>query len=468
MQKTKILVADDDETILYAFEELFKKDGHTGIIAKDGEEALKTLEQTTPDIIFLDITMPRFNGLEALQEIKKANRNIPVIIITGYGSMQTAVKAIQYGAFEYLTKPLDLNKIRDVIKKAIFSRSTDSEQFADQIQFETDILENYELLGKSEQMQETFKLIGAISTTPNTTSVLISGESGTGKELVARAIHNNSGNSSEPFIPINCTAFPETLLESELFGHEKGSFTGAIERKLGKFEIAECGTIFLDEIGNLSLNLQQKLLRVIQNREFTRVGGNELITVNARFIAATNVDIAEEVKKGTFREDLFYRLNVASVHLAPLRERKDDLLLLANYFLAKYSYRLKKQIKGFSSEAIKILSSYSYPGNVRELENLIERAVMLTKGDIILGDVLSETQNPVTQKSSDLLLVSSNFSDARNYIIELFEKEFIREKLVRFKGNVTKAAEDSAMTRQNFIRLMKKNGIDPEQFRSSL
>jgi len=466
MQQIKILIADDDETILYAFEELFRKDGYNGIIARDGEEALYKIENELPDIIFLDISMPRFSGLEVLKEIKARNILIPVVIITGHGSMQTAVKAIQLGAFEYMTKPLDLQKIREVIKKAIFSSRTDTENFINEIQFNADILEKYELLGKSEQMQEIFKLIGSISTTPNTTSVLISGESGTGKELVARAIHNNSDNSSEPFVPINCTAFPETLLESELFGHEKGSFTGAFERKLGKFEIAECGTIFLDEIGNLSPNLQQKLLRVIQNREYSRVGGNEVIEVNARFIAATNIDIAEEVKNGTFREDLFYRLNVASVHLSPLRERKDDIFLLANYFLAKYTYRLKKQIKGFSTEALKLLSSYSYPGNVRELENLIERSVMLTKTDVIMKDAFLEILNPVQYKSFSIPIISPLFSEARDYIMDLFVKEFIKEKLTLFNGNVSKAAESSKMTRQYFIKLMKQNNIDPGQFRS--
>ncbi|MGE5681447.1 MAG: sigma-54-dependent transcriptional regulator [Bacillota bacterium] len=463
--RPKVMIADDDEKILFAFSELFRKDNYNGIIAQNGEQALSLANSENPDIIFLDITMPKLNGLEVLEKIKEKYPQTPIIIITGFGTMRTAVRAIQLGAFEYLAKPLDLIKVREVIKKALLSIKGDFIPVDGHLHFDADILERYELLGNSTQMMEVYKLIGSISITPNHTSVLIFGESGTGKELVARAIHNNSSKAGGPFIAINCAAFPETLLESELFGHEKGAFTGATDRKLGKFEIAQYGTIFLDEIANLSLNLQQKLLRVLQSREFERVGGNEIIPVNARFIAATNVDITEEIKKGNFREDLYYRLNVAFVNLSPLRERKEDIPLLANYFLAKYNYNLKKSIKGFSDEAMKLLMNYHYPGNIRELQNLIERAVMLTKSNVILPDSMNELIKPFSQQQLRLPIISMNFSESRNNILNLFEKEFLIELLSQNQGNVTKAARASDMTRQNFQRMMKKHNIRAEEFR---
>ncbi|MGE5433002.1 MAG: sigma-54-dependent transcriptional regulator [Syntrophomonadaceae bacterium] len=463
--KPKILIADDDEKILYAFMELLKRDNYNGLVARNGEEAMVKFSEEKPDVIFLDITMPKFNGLEVLDRIKKTDNKIPVIIITGFGTMHTAIKAIKQGAFEYLTKPLDLSRIRSVIKQALASIQSSVVTFKGEDHYDAQIVERYELIGKSAVMQDVYKLIGSISLTPNNTSVLISGESGTGKELIARAIHNNSENCNDPFIAINCAAFPETLLESELFGYEKGAFTGAMDRKLGKFEIAREGTIFLDEISNLSLNLQQKLLRVIQNREFERVGGNELIAVKARFIAATNIEIVPEVKKGNFREDLYYRLNVAAVTLSPLRERKEDIPLLANYFLSKYNYQLKKSIKGFSDEAMQMLISYNYPGNVRELQNLIERAVMLSKSDIILPEMLSELSSTDGSKGFTIPIISQDFSKSKEYILGLFEKEFIISQLIQNSGNVSKAAQNSSMTRQNFLRMMRKHDIHADQFR---
>ncbi|MCX6150037.1 MAG: sigma-54 dependent transcriptional regulator [Ignavibacteriales bacterium] len=463
--KATILIADDDEKILYAFRELLKKDGHKSLTAKNGVEVLEKFYAKKPDVIFLDIKMPLTDGLEILTEIKKDNPHVPVIVITGFGTMQTAVKAIQLGAFDYLTKPLDLSKVRDTIRKALFTLKEYKSVFVDQTIYNADIVEKYDLIGNSIRMQEVFKLIGSISTTTNTTPVLIVGESGTGKELVARAIHNNSANSTEPFIAINCTAFPETLLESELLGFEKGSFTGASDRKYGKFELAGSGTIFLDEIGTLSLNLQQKLLRIIQSREFERIGGNLVLPIKARFIAATNIDIVNEVRNGRFREDLFYRLNVASVYLTPLRHRKEDILQLANYFLAKYNYSLNKSIRGFSDETIRVLSEYPFPGNVRELENIIERAVMLSKGDVILADSLKEYLYPVNKSKDSIPITDENFSESRTYVLELFEIEFLNNLLSKYRGNVSLSAKASKMTRQNFQRLMKKHNITSKTFK---
>jgi DNA-binding NtrC family response regulator len=462
----KILVVDDDDKILFAFREVFKKEGYSSIFSNNGTEALEKIRSENPTIVFMDITMPMLNGLEALNMIKKQEPLLPVIIITGYGTMQTAIKAMRNGAFEYLTKPLDVEKIREVTQRAISSVRSYAAPVEQRIAFNADILNRYELVGNSAPMLEVYKLIGSISTTPNHTSVLLVGESGTGKELVARAIHNNSSNSTEAFIGINCTVLPEALLESELYGHEKGAFTSANERKLGKFEIAHAGTIFLDEIGNLSPNMQQKLLRVIQEREFERLGGNIPIKVNARFIAATNRDIENEVQKGNFREDLYYRLNVATIHMPTLRARKDDVSILSNYFLSKYNEQLKKSVKGFSSEAMELLQSYSFPGNVRELENLIERAVMLTKGEVILPDVLLETSSSKSAGSGALPITSPVFSESREYILSIFEKQFLIEQLSKYHGNVTSASKNSKMTRQYFQRLMKKYDIKAEQFRN--
>ncbi len=465
MARMKVLLVDDDERILYAFKEVFKRIGLKSILARDGEEALRMISSEHPDIVFMDITMPKLDGLEALRQIKQQNHSVPVIIITGYGTMQTAVKAMKLGAFEYLTKPLDVGKIREVTRRAVSSVLSRAVPTSNHVPFKADFVDRYELIGNSPQMQEIYKLIGSISTTPNHTSILIVGESGTGKELVARAIHSNSSNFQEPFIPIDCTVLPETLLESELFGHERGAFTGAVQRKIGKFELARNGTIFLDEIGNLSPNLQQKLLRVLQEREFERLGGNIPMKVHARFIAATNKDIENEVRKGAFREDLFFRLKVVAVHLPPLRDRLGDVPLLADYFLAKYCGQLKRSIRGFSDEALLLLQSYSYPGNVRELENLIERAVMLTQGEVILPETLRDMFTSQEDSSQWLPIISPSFRKSRSHILKLFEEQFVVEQLRKHRGNVTAAAKSSKMTRQNFQRLMKKFKISSQPFR---
>lgn len=466
MKAPRVLVVDDDEKILFAFREVLRKEGCIYITARNGEEAIERLRDRQPDIIFMDITMPKLDGLEALKRIKEENRMIPVIIITGYGTMQTAINAMQLGAFEYLTKPMDVEKVREVTRKALTSIMDQSTRPIDEKRFNGKTMDRNELIGKNAGMQEIYKLIGSISTTPNHTSVLIVGESGTGKELVARAIHNNMPNISEPFVGINCTVLPETLLESELFGYEKAAFTGAAARKLGKFEVAGKGTIFLDEIGNLSPSLQQKLLRVLQEREFERLGGHEPIRVEARFIAATNRDIEKDVKMGIFREDLFYRLNVVMIHVPPLRERKDDIPLLANHFLSIYNDQFKKALKGFSDDAMAVLEMYSYPGNVRELENLIERAVMLAKGKVILPDTLQGALTVLLPKAQDIPIISSIFSKSREHVLKLFEKQFLIDQLAQHHGNVTAAARVSGMTRQNFQRLMKKHQILAEQFRA--
>ena len=463
--RTKLVIVDDDEKILFAFEQVFRKDGYETVTARDGEEALRRISASSPGAVIMDITMPGLDGLETLRRIKAQTPALPVILITGFGTMQTAIKAMQYGAFEYMTKPLDVIALRDVVRRALESMNRGGAPAGEPVSFQTQVISRYDIVGRNPRMHEVYKLIGSVSTTPNHTSVLILGESGTGKELVARAIHANGQNAAEPFVAINCTALPESLLESELFGYEKGAFTGAGERKLGKFDVASRGTIFLDEIGILTAPLQQKLLRVLQEREFERVGGNETRTVGARFIAATNQDLGAEVKRKTFREDLFFRLNVVTIQLPPLRGRRDDIPLLASYFLQRYNEQLKKNVRGFSAEAMRMLKEYDFPGNVRELENLVERSVMLSKGEIVLPDAFGDLALPPAEYAVTLPILSPVFSKSREHVLDLFEKQFLLQVLETHHGNVTDAASSSRMTRQNFQRLMKKHRITSRPFR---
>lgn len=456
MSNKKIMIADDDNEIIYAFREVINKSGYTSIEAQDGIQAIEKVVAEQPQIVFMDIAMPKLNGLEALSRIKENCPNLPVIIITGQGTIQTAIKAMQLGAFDYLIKPISIAKVRKLMNDALSGNQCLFKEFSP---FKGDITNRYQLIGNSAIMQETYKMIGSISLTPNYTPVLIMGESGTGKELVARAIHDNGSYPNEPFVPINCTALPETLLESELFGYEKGAFTGALTDKQGRFEIAHNGTIFLDEIGDLPGNMQQKLLRVLQEREFERLGSNKSIAIGARIITATNQDILSKVEQGTFREDLFYRLNVAIINLPPLRNHKEDIELLAQLFLVRYNLLFEKNIKGFSKEAMALLQMYSYPGNTRELENLIERAIMLTQSEVILPHVLKKMFHSTFMKSTYLPIVSSVFSESREYLLNIFEKQFVIEQLNKYDSNVSAAARASKMSRQNFYRLMEKHSI---------
>jgi DNA-binding NtrC family response regulator len=463
--KPKIMIVDDDENIIHAFMIMFEKDGYVGISAKDGLSAIKIIEKENPSVIFMDITMPELSGLEVLNQIRKKNFDIPVIVITGFGTMQTAIKATQLGAYEYITKPLDIEKIRVTLKRALETVSLKKEIKNLKVGIEYNE-RKYELIGNSLIMQEIYKTIGSVASMPNLATILIVGETGTGKELTARAIHNSGENVNEPFVAVNCSAFPETLLESEIFGHEKGAFTSAIDKKIGKFELAKSGTIFLDEIGNLSLQLQQKFLRVLQEREFERLGGNEIIRIKARFITATNRNLEEEVARGNFREDLFFRLNVVLIKLPPLRERKDDIPILANYFLNKYNYELKKNIKLISDEVMKILIDYNYPGNVRELENIIERCVILEKGNVILLESLPDSMKKEKNiYNFEIPITSAVLKKARKDILETFEKKFVIERLKANNGNVTKSANEAKIERQSFQRLMKKYGISSEDFK---
>ena len=460
----KILIADDDEHIIYAFRQFFHKEKYVGIFAKDGDLAYRKTMEEKPDLVFLDFTMPKLNGLEVLQKIKKDCPDIPVVVITGYGTMHVAVQAIKEGAYDYFTKPLDLHLVRSVIAKVAGNHAKEAPSGIRNLSYNSEVVESFDIIGKSVLMQEVYKLIGSISVTPNSVPVLITGESGTGKELVARAIHTNSGSGHDPFIGINCNAIPEGLLESELFGYEKGSFTGAYEQKPGKFELAGNGTIFLDEVGDLSLNFQQKLLRVLQNRSYERLGGVKTKKVTARFITATNIDIHEAVRNQLFRKDLYYRLNVAHIHLPPLRDRREDIPLLVDYFIQKFNSELKKRITGVTLQTMKLFLDYQFPGNIRELANIIERAFILSKNVQLELELIEDTIDqaiPALKRGYH----GKSFSEAKTQYLLFFEKEYIEVKLAENNGNVTNAAKKSGMTRQNFQRLLEKHHIKAGNYR---
>jgi len=463
MKQEKILIIDDDPNILFAVRMIFEKEGYSVVEANGGKDGLLKIESAKPDIVFLDVTMPDMSGLDVMEQMKE-RANVPVIIITGYGTMETAIKAIQLGAYEYITKPLDAEKIRLLVRRALetFQLRKKVEQL--QLRLEKQV-QPYVIIGNTPAMQEMYKTIGAITTTPNRTTVLLQGESGTGKELVAKAIHNNGPTASEPFVVVNCTVLPEDLFESELFGHEKGAFTGAVDRKIGKLELAKNGTIFFDEISEMSQKLQAKLLRLLQEREFERLGGNDVLKVHARFIVATNRNLEDAVKQKQFREDLFFRINVLSIHLPPLRERKDDMPLLVNHFITKYNAILEKNITAIGPVVIEKLREYNFPGNVRELENIIERAMIICKGNVLTADAVDLTfSKNLFLGLEEIPLSNLEFHKARTDFLAEFEKKYLEELLTAAKGSITEAAKIAKVRRQSLYRMLKRHNLTAEQF----
>jgi DNA-binding NtrC family response regulator len=477
-QQSTFLIVDDTPEVLAMMAKMLETAGHRTIAVSNGRDAVNAVAAHRVDAVFMDVQMPEMDGLEAMALIKSRSPHIPVIVITGNGSVNVAIKAMRQGAFDYIAKPFTLAAVRDISHRALTSAHVSSPAELTTLATTASGTSAQEdvIIGASKPMQEVFKLIGLITSTPNHTSVLITGESGTGKELIARAIHANSlaraDSGEEAFVGINCTAIPENLLESELFGSERGAYTGAMNRRIGKFELAGMGTIFLDEIGDLPLSLQAKLLRVLQERSFERVGGNEPIPVRARFVVATHRNLADEVKVGRFREDLFYRLNVAVVQLPALRERNEDIRTLANYFLAKYNASMNKAVVGFSNEALEALEQYAFPGNVRELENIVERALMLTTGNLILPQslgLLSRSGSAERETERVAFTIEGDvFSEERDAVIAEFERQFVMKLLKAHNGNVSAAAEASQMSRQNFHRLMQKYSVDAELFRNGV
>ncbi|MFC1716383.1 sigma-54-dependent transcriptional regulator [Candidatus Poribacteria bacterium] len=461
---SKILVADDEEKVCWAFEQFLKAEGHTPLIASNAQEALDKVTAEKPELVIMDIRMPgQLDGLEALVEMKKLDPEVYVIIMTAHGNMQTAIDAMQSGAFDYVIKPPDLDELRVIIKRALKSQELSRELSL----LRSEVMGRYQrdnIIGKSQQMQDIYKLIGTLTT--NDVTVLIEGETGVGKELVAKAIHYNSFRKDRPFIAVNCAALTETLLESELFGHEKGAFTGATSQKQGKFEIVQDGTLFLDEIGDISSNTQTKLLRVLDDRGFERVGGNKLLKMSARIIAATNMDMSGAVAAERFREDLYYRLRVFSIHIPPLRERKEDIPLLVRHFVDMADHELNKQIKGVDTGAMELLLSHDWPGNVRELENVIRSAAVMCRGDVILPEHLSPKLTLISQEPAYAALeailgeilrekIQSGASNPYDEITEFIERSLVEMGLQQADQNQVKAAVLLGISRTTLRKKME-------------
>lgn len=464
MKREKILVVDDDPNILYAMSMILEKEGYDVLEANRGQKGMEVFERERPDVVFMDVTMPDLSGLEVMKQMRE-KIDVPVIVITGFGTMETAIKAVQTGAYEYITKPLDAEKIRLLARRAIETYNLKKEIEGLKLKLDTQI-QPYTIVGNTPEMQEVYKSIGAVTTTPNTTTVLLQGESGTGKELVARAIHYNGPNAAEPFVVVNCTVLPEDLLESELFGYEKGTFTGAVERKIGKIALARNGTIFLDEIAELSPKLQAKLLRLLQEREFERLGGNEVFKVGARFIVSTNRNLEEAVRQAAFREDLFFRVNVVTINLPPLRRWKEDLPLLVSHIVTKCNAKLGRNITAVEPEVIRKLTAYDFPGNVRELENIIERAMVVNKGNVLTADALGHVFGARTTSSEleDVPISSLELRKARAELLEKFEKNFLKQLLIASNGNVTQAAKLAKIRRQSLHRMLKRHNLSTQKF----
>jgi len=443
----RILVIDDEERMCWALERALSQEGYQVATATRGMQGIDLAQETDPSLVILDLKMPDVDGIEVLKELKKLNPYIPVIMITAHGSIDTAIEAMKIGAADYITKPFKLEEIKVQIKQALHLS-----ELEDQVNFlRQELGERYgKIVGQSDAMKEVALLIQQVAKTG--TTVLISGESGTGKEVAALEIHKASNRADKPFVAVNCAALPEQLLESELFGHEKGAFTGATSKKKGRFELANKGTILLDECGEMQLSMQVKLLRVLQERCFERVGGTETIHVDVRVIATTNVDLTKAVSNGSFREDLYYRLNVMRINMPPLRSRKEDIPLLVNHFLEKFDPSHSKKI---STEAMKILTHYNWPGNIRELQNTIERALIVCQSVEIQPlhfpkELLNNIEEPITPA---LALSEGGFS------LQELEKHLIIKALEKHNNNQTKAAKYLGITRPTLLYRLQKYGV---------
>ena len=458
MLKDKILVVDDEQSMREFLEIMLKKEDYKVSLASNGEEVLKLLERDIFDLVLLDVRMPKMDGIAVLKKIKTLAAETIVIMITAYASHDTAVKAMKEGAYDYITKPFKIDEIKLIIKNALEKKNLQKENsLLKQVVRDRYHFDN--IIGQSQKMQALYDLLEKVS--PTKTNILVTGESGTGKELVAKAIHYNSPRKDRPFVTLNCGAIPESLIESELFGHMKGAFTDAIATKKGLFEVADEGTLFLDEISELPLLMQVKLLRVLQDREFKRVGGTEDLRVDVRIIAATNKDLEEAVREKRFREDLFYRLNVIQIKLPPLRERTDDIPRLAMHFLKKYSAELNKPISTFSPEALRLLQDYAYPGNVRELQNIIERAVALeTSQELTAQNLRSYLDDHLQMKKGGLDLDIPR--EGLEKFVEEIERTLLVKALDRTHGIKKKAAELLGINFRSMRYRLEKYGLNQE------
>lgn len=480
----KLLLIDDEADVQYSFRRIFNSPSMEISTAASGEEGLKIIPKLKPDLVIMDVRMGGITGLETLRRLRQFDAKLLVIMMTAYGTTQTAIEAMKLGAYDYLLKPFDVPRLKQIVEGALKAARDMKNVVSYQPLLES---EDYDqgIVGRSDAMQEVFKLIGQLAASDAT--ALVTGESGTGKELVARAIYHHSQRSQKPFLAINCAAIPENLLESELFGHEKGAFTGANVQRIGKFEQCNHGTIFLDEIGDMTLATQTKILRVLQSGEFERVGGNQPVRVDVRCIAATNKPLEQAVAEKQFREDLFYRLNVVRIQMPPLRERRGDIRLLVNYFLKKFAQGRKQVPKAVLPETLAALEQHAWPGNVRELENVIQRALVVAKGAAILPSDLpvdfhrmrpegstaaplastaAATDSPIAGNGDIHTLARQFFAWARAQkdlkLIPLMERELITHALTETKGNQVQAAKLLGITRATLRKRVEKYGIKQE------
>jgi len=459
-----VLIADDERAICEAFSEMLRAEGHSPIVASSGEEALEKVAASTPDLVFLDVQMPGLNGLQVLEKIHAAHPALPVIVMTAFGTLETAMDALKFKAFDYLGKPVDLARIRSLLERALHepAAATPATHSLASAQPEE------RMVGRSAAMQEIFKRMGML--TSNDLSVLITGESGVGKEIVATGIHENSERRVHPFVAVNCAAIPEQLIESELFGHERGAFTDARERRIGRFEAAGRGTLFLDEISELPYTLQSKLLRVLQERSFERVGSVAPIAFKARLMAASNRDLRAEVAAGRFREDLYHRLNLMTIEIPPLRERKEDIEALARFFLRRANLEIGRELQGVEAAALTRLERYAWPGNVRELEHAIKRAVLTARGpfiavhDLDLVDTASTSSGPDDETSLRSALraalhdrLGRGEGAAFQELIELTERELVAEALRITDGNQVAASKLLGLNRTTLRKKLRRD-----------
>ncbi len=448
----RILVVDDEKNYLVVLDALLSEAGYDVLTAAGGARALAVLEEEEPDLMITDMRMPRLSGLELMAQVKQMHPDLPVIVMTAFGTVENAVEAMKLGAVDYIMKPFENQELLLTVEKALKLRRL----VAQNRLLKEDASRGRgfgSIVGDSRPMRQVFELVEKVAATKAT--VLITGESGTGKELIARAIHQRSPRAEEPFVPVNCMALSETLLESELFGHEKGAFTGAVGRRKGRFELADKGTLFLDEVGEIAPSLQVKLLRVLQERTFERVGGNQPLSVDVRIVAATNRDLARAVASGQFREDLFYRLNVVRLELPPLRERKEDLPALVAHFVRRYAAEVGRTAPGVSPEAMQVIYDYAWPGNVRELENALERAVIMAGAEIRPHDLPLEVRPAAAEVCAPDLPQDMSINQA----VEDLERRMILRALEAADGVAAHAAEALGLTKSNLAYKMKKYGL---------
>ncbi len=459
---SRILVVDDEANLRKVLAAILRKDGYEVAVAEDGEQAMAEFEKNGADVIISDLVMPKLGGMDILHKVRSQRSNVPVIIITAHGTVDSAVEAIKLGAFDYITKPFEHAEIRAVVAKAART------QEANQGHVAPDGSARKSIIGGGNHMEDLFKIIDKVADTPST--VLITGESGTGKELVATALHQGSSRRDKPLIKINCAAIPKDLMESELFGYERGAFTGAVSSKPGRFELADGGTLFLDEIGEVPVEMQVKLLRVLQESEFERVGGIKTTRVDVRLIAATNRDLLKETDAGRFRKDLFYRLNVVPIVLPPLRDRAGDIPQLVVHFIEKYNKRLNKKIENISEEALMLLQAWPWPGNIRELENMMERVLLFADGPRIEAKDLPEGvrggMQAVPSQPSGAVAPAPGETPLKDFLKQKqaeIEKSFIVQALAKTEGNVTRAAKLLQISRKSLQTKMKEFGLRDEE-----